>query len=93
MSFKKQLLKPTSFKTSTKRSLSSELKLLLLKCSTEASRGYGADEFEAVCKEFLAQYKVEPKQVVAKTTKADKKPVEKPVDTPVVKADVDDLLA
>ena len=87
MSFKKVLLKPTSFKTTTKRSLASALKVLLIKCSTEVSRGYGADEFKGVCEEFLAQFEAEPKPVVAKTVKAPKKAVEKPV-----KADTKDLL-
>ena len=53
--------------------------MLLIKCSTEVSRGYGADEFKGVCEEFLAQFEVEPKPVVAKTAKTPKKVVKKPV--------------
>lgn len=80
MTFKKTLIKVSSFKTPSKRSNGAELKGVLIQCSHEASRGFGAEEFKAICEEFIAQYEADVSQ--------QKKPVKKSVK----KANVDDLL-
>lgn len=83
MTFKKKLIKPSSFKTPSKRSQGAELKSVLLQCSHEASRGFGAQEFKAICEEFLSQYEADvstPKKKAVKKAVAPKK-------------NVDDLLA
>lgn len=80
MTFKKQLIKASSFKTTSKRSTAAELKGVLIQCSHEASRGFGAEEFKGICEEFLAQYE-------ADAPKAQKKAVKK-----ATVPNVDDLL-
>jgi len=68
--FTKTLIKASSFKTASRRSVASDLKQTLIRASHECSQGFGADEFKAICEEFLAQYGTEDEQVVqeAKTT-------------------------
>lgn len=92
MSFKKTLIKASSFKTPSRRSVASDLKLTLIRASHECSQGFGADEFKSIVEEFIAQFgesiKDEPKQVVKKADKKPNKAVEKASDT----SNMDDLL-
>ncbi len=94
MTFKKKLIKSSSFKTQSKRSTASELKQTLIQASHEASQGYGTNEYKAICEEFLSQWgsvEVESEPVV-ELTPAQKAAATKKSKTDKKKADIDALI-